>query len=92
MVAVLLSGTGVQEAPIRSALQSASTLQDLARREAEMTKRENEMAKREAAVRHYASTVRNWPKCFPVIHHNPEKDLPPEKRGLAKLCASPGGA
>ena len=78
-----------------AALQAAGGgSQSLAAREAALKKREAEVARREAQLQRNAAgfnpmLVKNWPRCYPIVHHDISGDIPEGKRGITRACAIP---
>ena len=68
-----------------AALQAAGGgSQSLAAREAALKKREAEVARREAQLQRNAAgfnpmLVKNWPRCYPIVHHDISGDIPERK-------------
>jgi secretory carrier-associated membrane protein len=62
---------------------------DIARREAEVNRREAELRRLELELRNAPggrSSIKNWPKCCPVIHHDIAGDIPANMQGVVKAA------
>jgi hypothetical protein len=59
----------------------------LAEREKELQRREEELERRTGQVIN-PMRVNNWPPCYPILHHDIQKDVPAGKRAVARLCVS----
>ena len=73
-------------------LQGDNTNKSLAARELAVKKREEELARREAQLNRGAAgfnplMVKNFPKCYPIVHHDISNDIPEGKRGITRACA-----
>lgn len=52
---------------------------ELSKREKELAKKEEELRRREQAVQEAGGVVKevkNWPRCYPIIHHDIKGDIP----------------
>lgn len=60
----------------------------LARKEAELVAREKDLGSREAELRRAGALAprKNWPMCFPLIHHDIAGDIPKESQGQVRLA------
>jgi hypothetical protein len=60
----------------------------LAQKEAALKAKEKELQKREAELRRNGGMAprKNWPLCFPVIHHDIAKDIPAGSQGAVRLA------
>eukprot|EP00753_Platysulcus_tardus_P018250 PLAT6795.2.p1 GENE.PLAT6795.2~~PLAT6795.2.p1 ORF type:complete len:339 (+),score=137.76 PLAT6795.2:74-1090(+) len=56
----------------------------LARKEAELKRREAELMRRENELPDDYKP-KNWPRCYPILHHNIEDDIPADKRNLVRF-------
>ena len=57
--------------------------QALERREAELKRREEELR------RNGGGKVKNWPRCYPLIYHDIEGEIPDEYQKMVKVCTRP---
>lgn len=60
----------------------------IARKEAELLAREKDLTSREAELRRMGAKFprKNWPVCFPLIHHDIAGDIPREMQGQVRLA------
>lgn len=57
----------------------------VARREAALAAKEKDVAAREAQLRREGKgPKKNWPLCFPIVHHDIANDVPPAMRGIVR--------
>eukprot|EP00898_Chlorokybus_atmophyticus_P006907 jgi/Chlat1/7217/Chrsp57S06858 len=58
---------------------------ELRAKEAELKKREAELKKRETEAGP-VKDKKNWPPCFPMVHHDIAADIPSEHRAMVRMC------
>jgi hypothetical protein len=60
----------------------------LAQKEAALKAKEKELQAREAELRRNGGMAprKNWPLCFPIIHHDIAKDIPASSQGAVRLA------
>lgn len=58
--------------------------EDIERRTEELRRWEADLAGREALLRRQAAPYKNWPRCFPIVHHDIAADIPFERKGLVR--------
>lgn len=63
---------------------------DLQRREQALERREAELKRREEELRRNGGgKVKNWPRCYPLIYHDIEGEIPDEYQKMVKVCTRP---
>ncbi|KAJ5071363.1 secretory carrier-associated membrane protein [Anaeramoeba ignava] len=58
----------------------------LEKRNLELDEKEREIEKREKYLGEDLHRPHNWPKCYPILHHNIATDIPKENRGMIRLA------
>ena len=72
----------------QAAAATGSREKEIARKEAELAKREADLARREALARAGGTidpfSIKNFPPCLPLLHHDISGDIPEGKRAVMR--------